>query len=108
MVKILVIDDDDDFWKVACIVGIAVTVIGGIVYLIFKSKPSAEVGISMRLVDVETGEHLWQIKDLFKGNNKSIQELVKTKEDKKRLTNDVEYLTRILCQEIVRTFKYRQ
>ncbi|MEO0225567.1 MAG: CsgG/HfaB family protein [candidate division WOR-3 bacterium] len=99
---------DDDFWKVACIVGAAVTVVGVVIYLIFKPKPSAEVGVSMRLVDVETGEQLWQVKDLFKGNKRAIQELVKTKEDKKRLTEDVEFLTRILCQEMVRTFKYRQ
>ncbi len=100
--------EEDDFWKVACIVGAIVTVVGVIVYLIFKPKPSAEVGISMRLVDVETGEHLWQVKDTFRGSKKSVQELVKAKEDKKRLRNDIEYLTRILCQEMVKTFKGRQ
>lgn len=96
--------DDDDFWKVACIVGAVLTVIP-LTYLLLKSKPSAQVGISARLVDVETGEQLWQVKDLFKGRNKSVKELVKVKEDKKRLIYDVEYLTRILSQEMVETLR---
>jgi len=100
-------DDDDDFWKVACVVGTVATVVGGL-YLLFRTKPSAEVGASMRMVDVETGEQLWQVKDVFRGNKKPVQALVKTKEDRKRLVYDVEYLTRILCQEMVGTFKYRQ
>lgn len=94
--------DDKDFWKVACIIGAVITVIP-IVYILLKSVPSAQVGISARLVDVETGEQLWQAKDLFKGSNRSVQALVENRENKKRLVYDVEYLNRILCQEMAKT-----
>lgn len=83
------------------IVGAVVAVIGASSILLFQ--PSSEVGISTRIIDVETGKQLWQARDTFKGNRPSIKKLVETKEERKRLRNDVDFLTRILCQKLAET-----
>jgi TolB-like protein len=82
----------------------AITVVGLIVYLLVKPKSvSAEVGFSARLVDVETSEQLWQAKETFRGDRKSIQALVQTREEKSRLVSDIEFLNQILCREVAKT-----
>jgi hypothetical protein len=93
-----------DPWLVVGIVALALTVVGGIVYLALRPKPaSAEVGIGLRMVDVETGEVVWQANETFRGGWKSVQALVTAKEDKARLVTDAEYLTQILCRELAGT-----
>ncbi|OIP42501.1 hypothetical protein AUJ95_01660 [Candidatus Desantisbacteria bacterium CG2_30_40_21] len=83
------------------IVGAVVTVIGASYILFFQ--PSSEVGISTRIIDVETGKQLWQARDTFKGNRPSIKKLVETKEERKRLRKDIDFLTRMLCQKLAET-----
>jgi TolB-like protein len=81
----------------------AITVVGAVLLLLRPKPPAAQVGISARLVDVETGDVLWQAKDNLQGNQKSVQALVETREDRLRMVYDIEYLTQILCRELVGT-----
>ena len=93
-----------DPWLVVGIVALTITIIGGILYLVLREKPaSAEVGASLRMVDVETGEVVWQANETFQGNRASVQALVTENEDRARLVTDAEYLTQILCRELART-----
>lgn len=102
--SIVIVNDDNSAWKWLLIGILAITVVGLIIYLAVKpSPPSAEVGVSVRLVDVGTGEILWQAKETFQGARKSIQGLVETKEEKERLIKDIDFLTSLLCQKIAET-----
>uniref|UniRef100_A0A7C3UQA6 Uncharacterized protein n=1 Tax=candidate division WOR-3 bacterium TaxID=2052148 RepID=A0A7C3UQA6_UNCW3 len=102
--SVIIVDEDNSTWKWLLIGLLAITVVGLVIYLAAKpSPPSAEVGISVRLVDVETGDILWQAKDSFRGARKSIQALVATKEEKERLIKDIDFLTSLLCQKLVAT-----
>ncbi|MDI6736493.1 MAG: CsgG/HfaB family protein [bacterium] len=96
-------EDEWDWLDTVIFVGAVVTVVGA-VYILFL-QPSAEVGISVRMINVETGQQLWQARDTFKGNWPSIKSLVKTKEERKRLRKDVDFLTRLLCQKLAETLK---
>lgn len=102
---IVIIDNDrhDDAWQVFAAV-LAVVSVVGIVFLLTRPRaPATEVGIQARLVDVESGEVIWQAKDVLNGGAKRVQALVEEREDRRRLSVDVEYLTRIVCRELVRT-----
>ncbi len=106
--SVIIVDDDNSAWKWLLIGILAITVVGLVIYLAAKpSPPSAEVGISVRLVDVETGDILWQAKDSFRGTRKSIQALVETKEEKERLVKDIDFLTSLLCQKLAETIKLK-
>ncbi len=101
---VIVVDDNDSAWKWLLIGLLAITVVGLAIYLVTKPPPpSAEIGLSARLVDVETGDILWQAKETFRGARKSIQALVGSKEDKKRLVKDIDFLTSLLCQKLAET-----
>ena len=91
-----------DVWAAIAVVALVITVVG-IIYLATRPHPTAEIGANMRLVDVETGEVLWQAEDMFQGNRPRIQALVPDKEDKARLVTDIEYLNQVFCREMVRT-----
>ena len=91
-----------DALAVIAVVALIVTVVG-IVYLATRPHPTAEIGANMRLVDVETGEILWQAEDVFQGRRPRIQALVQDKEDKTRLVTDIEYLNQIFCREMAKT-----
>ncbi len=102
---VVIIDDDrnDDAWQVFA-AALAVISIVGIIFLITRPRaPAAAVGVQARLVDVETGEVLWQAKDAFNGGSKRIQALVTDREDRRRLVVDIEYLIQLLCRELVGT-----
>jgi hypothetical protein len=93
-----------DPWVVIGVVALVVTVIGLLVYLAVKPKPaSAEVGASLRMVDVETGEVVWQANETFVGSSPGVQALVTDKPDKARLVTDIEYLTQVFCRQLTRT-----
>ncbi|MFH1563724.1 MAG: CsgG/HfaB family protein [Nitrospirota bacterium] len=94
-------EEEGDLLDTIIFVGAVITVVGAI-YILFL-QPSAEVGISVRMINVETGQQLWQARDTFKGNWPSIKKLVKTKEESKRLRKDVDFLTRLLCQKLAET-----
>jgi TolB-like protein len=89
-------------WAMIAVVA-AVVALVTIIYLATRPHPTAEIGANMRLVDVETGEILWQAEDVFQGNRPRIQALVQDKEDKARLVTDIEYLNQIFCREMVKT-----
>lgn len=94
-------EEEWDWLDTVILVGAVITVVGA-VYILFL-QPSTEVGISVRMINVETGQQLWQARDTFKGNWPSIKSLVKTKEERKRLRKDVEFLSRLLCQKLAET-----
>lgn len=102
---VIIVDSDRDHDLLPCLLTAAaiVTIVPILFILLGPKPPAARVGISARLVEVETGNVLWQAKDAFNGRQGSVQALVEQKEDKRRLVYDVEYLTRILCQELVGT-----
>jgi len=102
---VVIVDNDrhDNAWQVFTAV-IAIVSVVGIIFLLTRPKaPAAEVGIQARLVDVESGEVIWQAKDALNGGAKRVQALVEEREDKRRLAVDIDYLTQILCRELVRT-----
>lgn len=90
------------FWAAVAVVALIITVVG-IIYLATRPHPTTEIGANMRLVDVETGEVLWQAEDVFQGNRPRIQALVQDREDKARLVTDIEYLNQVFCREMART-----
>jgi TolB-like protein len=103
---VIIVDNSRDRSDaVACAITAAavVTIVPVMLMLLGPKPPSAQVGASVRLVDVETGDILWQAKDAFRGDQKAVQALVEQNEDKRRMVYDVEYLTRILCQELAGT-----
>jgi len=103
---VIVVDnsrDRNDALACAITAAAIITIIPALIMLLGPRPPAAQVGASVRLVDVETGDILWQAKDAFRGDQKSVQALVEQKEDKRRMVYDVEYLTRILCQELAGT-----
>lgn len=98
-------DDDDsmDWLDTVLLVGAVVSVVG-ILYILYL-QPSAEVGVSVRMINVETGQQLWQARDTFKGNRASVKSLVKTTEERKRLRKDVDFLIQLLCQKLAETLR---
>ena len=92
-------------WKKACILtGIGGVVIGGcalVLWLANRPKP-AKIGVSVSLVDVESGEQLWQAAETFDGGEQSVKALV-PKGEQKRLATDLDFLNRILCEELAKT-----
>ncbi|MEW6094976.1 MAG: CsgG/HfaB family protein [bacterium] len=99
-------DEDKNSWDLldTIIFVTAVVSVVGIIYILFL-QPSTEVGVSVRMINVETGQHLWQAKDTFKGNRASLKTLVKTREERKRLRKDIDFLTQQLCQKLAETLK---
>ncbi|MEW6608108.1 MAG: CsgG/HfaB family protein [bacterium] len=95
-------EDDEDNWLDTIIVIGAVVSVVGLLYILFL-QPSAEVGISVRMINVETGQQLWQARDTFKGNRPSLKTLVRTREERKRLRKDIDFLTQHLCQKLAET-----
>jgi TolB-like protein len=96
-------DRHHDDCDVAIAVLLVISVVG-IVYLLLKPRaPAAQVGASVRLVGVESGLVLWQAKDAFDGGRKRVQALETEREDRLRMVYDVEFLTRVLCRELVST-----
>jgi len=96
-------EDETNLFDTIIFIGTIISVVG-ILYLLFV-QPSAEVGISVRMINVETGQHLWQARDTFKGNRPSLKTLVKTREERKRLRKDIDFLTQQLCQKLAETLK---
>ena len=66
-----------------------------------------KVGISIRLVNVETGKQIWQARDTIYATDKRVKVLVDGFGQRMRLKRDKEFLTQILCQLLTQTFKGR-
>lgn len=65
-----------------------------------------KVGISIRLVNVETGKHIWQAKDTLYGTDPRVKALVNSWRERTRLRNDKEFLAQILCQLLAESFRH--
>lgn len=61
------------------------------------------VGLSLRLVAVETGEVVWQGSDVLDARDARVRALVSEREDRARLTRDPDYLAMWLCQLLARS-----
>lgn len=59
--------------------------------------------ISMRLVDSETGEHLWQARDTLLASDASVRKLAEGRYDAQRLRTDPEALASVLVRALVET-----
>ena len=92
-------------WKKACIVtGIGAVIVGGCAlysWIVNRPEP-AKMGMNVALVDVETGEQVWQAAETFDGGDPCVRALV-PKDQHKRLSTDLDYLNRVLCQELAKT-----
>ena len=95
--------DEGNPWVALAIVG-GIILTAGILFFALSPKPTAEIGISVRMVNVETGEQLWQAKETFKGNDPRIQALVDP-QDRDKLVKDVEFLSQTLCREFALTIE---
>lgn len=96
--------DKDKEWgliETVILVGSVISIVG-LVYMLSRKEP-AEVGVSVRMINVETGQHLWQAKDIFNGKWRSVQSLGQTNEERKRIKIDPDYLSQILCQQLAET-----
>ncbi len=63
-----------------------------------------KVGLSVRLVSVETGRQIWEAGDTVYGNDDRIQVVV-DQADRYRLTRDKDFLAQILCKLLLETLK---
>ncbi len=63
------------------------------------------VGISMRLVAVETGKQLWQARDTFNADDPKVESLVNNRTDVQRLHREPSFLAMVLCRELANTLK---
>ncbi len=63
-----------------------------------------KIGISIRLVNVETGKQIWQARDTLYASDRRVKVLVDGFQQKMRLKSDKEFLAQILCQLLVQTF----
>ncbi len=61
------------------------------------------VGVSLRLVAVETGELVWQGSDVLDARDARVRALVSEREDKSRLMRDPEFLAMLLCQLLAKS-----
>lgn len=59
--------------------------------------------VSMRLVDTESGEHLWQARDTLESRNVAVQKLAEDRYDAVRLTRDPEALASVTVRALVET-----
>jgi TolB-like protein len=64
-----------------------------------------KVGLSIKLVVVETGRIAWQASDVLSGHDERVQALVSDQEDRERLITSPEYLGQMLCRLMAETLK---
>ncbi len=64
-----------------------------------------KIGLSCRLVSVETGRLIWQASDVISGSDKRVQAHFQEKEDQRRLTEDPDFLLSFLCQLFAATWR---
>lgn len=90
--------DDETAAKIGKMLGAKAVVLGQ-VYEYTRGR----AGVSMRLVDTETGEHLWQSKDTIEATNVAVRELAKDRYDSARIRKDPDALTSVLVRAMVET-----
>jgi hypothetical protein len=102
---VIIVDNDreHDAWSAVLVALAVITVVGAVVLLLRPRPPAAQVGASLRIVEVESGEIIWQASDNFRGDQRSVQALADQREDRRRMVYDISYLTRVLCHELANT-----
>lgn len=63
-----------------------------------------KIGISVKLVNVETGKQIWQARDTLYGTDPRVKALVQGWRERWRLKRDKEFLAQILCQLLAESF----
>jgi TolB-like protein len=86
--------------KIGKMLGAHAVILGNVI-----EYSKGKVGISIRLVNVETGKQIWQARDTIYGTDRRVKVLVDGFWQKLRLRKDKEFLTQILCQLLAETFK---
>lgn len=61
--------------------------------------------VSMRLVEVETGEHLWQARDTLLASNVAVRKLAEDRFDAHRLRTDPDALASVTVRLLVETLR---
>ena len=77
----------------------------GVIMGTITSYRPGKVGLSVKLVVVETGRIAWQASDVLSGHDERVQALVSDSEDRERAEHSPEFLGRILCQLMAETMK---
>lgn len=90
--------------RTATRVAVASAVVSLILLAASHKYQDATAGVTARLVSTESGQQLWQARETFVGNDPGVAALADNYYDKKRVNKDVEFLNRLLCQEMCRTF----
>ncbi len=91
--------------RTATRVAVASAIVTLIAMAASRKYQDAAVGITARLVGTEAGQQYWQARETFIGDDPGVAALAETAYDKKRVNKDVEYLARLLCTELCRTFR---
>ncbi|MFH1896699.1 MAG: CsgG/HfaB family protein [Candidatus Desantisbacteria bacterium] len=94
--------DQETAVKIGKMLGVHGVILGNVI-----EYKKGKVGISIRLVNVETGKQIWQARDTIYATDKRVKVLVDGFGQRMRLKMDKEFLTQILCQLLAQTFKER-
>lgn len=76
--------------------------VAAIVTLVTLRPPISEVGVSVRLVETETGRILWQARNDYRGDDELLVAR-RPREEWDRLRKDVVFLTAVLVRDLVAT-----
>lgn len=90
--------DDETAAKIGKMLGAQAVILGQV-----TEYTRGRTSISMRLVDSETGEHLWQARDTLEASNVAVQNLAKDRYDSQRLRKDPEALAAVTVRALVET-----
>lgn len=93
--------DPESAVKVGRIAGVDAVLIGSVTDYrdIWERERPPEVGTSLRLISVETGSILWAASEHFRGDDVSVQLLVK-RQDRWKVATDIDFLTTVLCRSL--------
>ena len=85
-------------------ISIVVNMVGALVGFLTMEQPVAEVAITVRMVNSETGEIIWQARNSYRGDDKFLTRR-RPRSEWNRLRSDVVFLTSVLCSDLVETLK---
>lgn len=85
-------------------VSLVANTLAALIAFLSMRQPVAEVGVSMRMVDAETGEILWQARNNYRGNDPLLTKR-RPRNEWDRLRKDVTLLTSVLVSDMVETMK---
>lgn len=84
------------------VVSLLVNTLAAVVAFVSMKQPVAEVGVSVRMVETETGEILWQARNRYTGKDEYLQKR-RPRSEWDRLRKDVVFLTSVLATDMVET-----